>query len=172
MSDLNPETFDLDAWLADAERPEHAVTVYQKAGLIADLDVLAAKIENADGDDEVDGPSMGGGTGKLRAEYEALAKQFHDSALTVRVQSLTKDEQKAILEENKDLDATALGFVVLSRALVHPVASPDQLRKLNKVIGDAQFNRILQAFYQACGEMPVVSADFLPRSSGRETTEG
>lgn len=166
MTDLNPETFDLDAWLEDAERPEHAVTVYQKAGLIADLDVLAARIEAADEDDEVDGPSMGGGVGKLRAQYEALAKQFHDSALTVRVQSLTQDEQKAILEENKGLDAAELGRLILSRALVHPVATPDQLRKLNAVVGDAQFNRILQAFYQACGEVPAVSADFLPKSSG------
>ena len=171
MSDLNPETFDLDAWLADAERPERSVTVYQKAGLIADLDSLAERIQNAD-EDDVDGPSMGGGAGKLRAEYAKLAKQFHDSALTVKVQSLTRDEQKQIEKANPDLDPAELGYHILSAALVHPKATPAQAKKLNKAIGDAQFGRIITAYHQANNETPEVSADFLPKSSGQESTEG
>jgi len=161
---VTPQDFDLDAWLEDADRPERSVTVYQKAGLIADLDRLGELIQNAD-DDEVDGPSVGGGVGKLRAEYAKLAKQFHDSALTVRVRSVPEDEQAEIREKNPDLDATALGRIVLSEAFVSPKASPEQVGKLARVIGDAQFSLIVKAWQQACRAVPVVSADFLPKRS-------
>ncbi len=162
-----PQDFDFDKWLDDADRPERSVTVYQKAGLIADLDALAERIAAVDVDEDVDGPSMGGGAGKLRAEYAELAKQFHDSALTIRVQSLTKDEQLEIGKANPGLDANGLGSIVLSEAISHPKIKPAQVGKLEKKIGPAQFQLIVTAFNQACGEVPVVSADFLPKPSTR-----
>jgi len=161
---VSPQDFDLDAWLEDADRPERSVTVYQKAGLIADLDRLAEQIQNAD-DDEVDGPSMGGGVGKLRAEYAKVAKQFHDSALTVRVRSVSDSEQAELREKNPDLDQRALGKLVLSEAFVSPKASPEQVGKLERVLGDAQFSLIVGAWQQACRAVPAVSADFLPKRS-------
>jgi len=159
-----PQDFDLDAWLDDADRPERSVTVYQKAGLIADLDRIAEQITNAD-EDEVDGPSMGGGVGKLRAEYAKLAKQFHGSALTVRVRSVSQEEQRELREKNPDLGDAALGKLVLSEALVSPKATPEQVGKLERVLGDAQFSLIVGAWQQACRAVPAVSADFLPRRS-------
>lgn len=159
-----PQDFDLDAWLKDAERPARSVTVYQKAGLIADLDALAGQIENADGED-VDGPSMGGGAGKLRAKYADLAQKFHDSALIIRVQSLTKDEQREIGEAHADLDANELGAFVLAEAITDPKIKPEQVKKLARVIGDAQFSKVLSAYHRACSEIPAVSADFLPKRS-------
>jgi len=41
MTDVSPQDFDFDAWLDGADKPQRSVIVYQKAGLIADLDVLA-----------------------------------------------------------------------------------------------------------------------------------
>ena len=159
-----PQDFDFDAWLDDAERPERAVTVYQKSGLIAELDRLEAQISSAD-EDDVDGPSMGGGVGKLRAEYARIAKQFHDSALTVRVRSVSQEEQRELREKNPGLDDAALGKLVLSEALVSPKATPDQVGKLERVLGDAQFSLIVGAWQQACRAVPAVSADFLPKRS-------
>lgn len=159
-----PQDFNLDAWLDDADRPERSVTVYQKAGLIADLDRLAAQIENAD-EEEVDGPSMGGGVGKLRSDYAKIAKQFHDSALTVRVRSISEDEQAELREKNPDLDRRGLGQLVLSEAFVSPKATPEQVGKLERILGDAQFSLIVNAWQQACLAVPVVSADFLPKRS-------
>lgn len=159
-----PQDFNLDAWLEDADRPERSVTVYQKAGLIADLDRLAAQIESAD-EEEVDGPSMGGGVGKLRADYARIAKRFHDSALVVRVQSISDDEQAEIRAKNPDADQRELGKLVLSEALVSPKATPDQVGKLERILGDAQFSLIVSAWHQACRAVPVVSADFLPKRS-------
>lgn len=157
-----PQDFDFDKWLEDADRPERAVTVYQKAGLIAELDALEQQITNAD-DDEVDGPSVAGGAGKLRERYAKLAAEFHASALSVRVQSLTKDEMQELHKGNPDLEPGDLGFIVLSEAMTFPKATPAQLRKLEKKLGGAQFGRILHAFNQVCNEVPEVSADFLPK---------
>jgi hypothetical protein len=159
-----PQDFDLDAWLDGADRPERSVTVYQRAGLIADLDRLAEQIRNAD-DDEIDGPSMAGGVGQLRAEYAKVAKQFHDSALTVRVRSVSQSEQSEIRDRNTDLDERALGKLVLSDAFVSPKATPEQVGKLERILGDAQFSLIVGAWQQACRAVPAVSADFLPKRS-------
>jgi hypothetical protein len=162
-----PQDFDFEAWLEGADRPERAVTVYQKAGLIAQLDMLAARITVAEADEDSDGPSMGGGAGKLRAEYAALAKQFHDSALTISVQSLTKDEQREIGAAHEDLDAGELGCEILAAAITSPKVKPAQVKKLARVIGDAQMDLIMTAYHQACSEVPEVSADFLPKPSTR-----
>lgn len=160
-----PQDFDFDAWLDGADKPQRSVTVYQKAGLIADLDALAVQIEHAEPDDDVDGPSMGGGVRKLRAEYAKLAKQFHDSALTIRVQGLDDDERLAIQEAHPELEGRALTYTILAEAFVSPKATAAQVEKLKGRVGEAQFTGILAAFHQANNEVPVVSADFLPKSS-------
>jgi hypothetical protein len=166
MTEVTPQDFDLDAWLEGADRPERAVTVYRNAGLIAEMDILEQQITNAD-EDDVDGPSMGGGAGKLRAQYAKLAQQFQASALTVRVHSLTKDEQVKINEDNPDLKPGELGFHILSAALTSPKASPAQLQKMQETLGEAQFGLIIRAFNSACNDLPEVSADFLPKPSTR-----
>lgn len=159
-----PQEFDVDAWIAGAERPARSVTVYQKAGLIADLDALAEQIGNAD-DEEVDGPSMGGGVGKLRAKYADLAQKFHDSALTVRVAGHDDAEKRELAAAHKDLDANGLAWVVLSDAIQSPKVTPAQLKRLAGAVGEAQFNRVFVAYHQASTEIPAVSADFLPKRS-------
>ena len=160
-----PQDFDFDAWLEGAERPERAVTVYQKAGLIADLDALEAKILAAEDDEDADGPSMGGGVNKLRAEYQKLAKQFHDSALTIRIQGHDEAEKREIAKANPELAPGELGYVVVAAAITSPKVTAEQLRRLEKKIGEAQFALIPAAYQQASTEIPAVSADFLPRRS-------
>ena len=162
-----PQYFDVDAWLDGAERPARSVTVYQKAGLIADLDALEARILAAEDDvEEVDGPSAGGSaSGKLRAEYAKLAQQFHDSALTIRVQGHDEDEKREFAKENQGLEAGELGYIILADAITSPKVTADQLKRLAKKIGEAQFNQIPAAYQRACSEVPAVSADFLPKLS-------
>ena len=155
-----PQEFDVDAWIADAERPARSVTVYQKAGLIADLDVLAERINNAD-EEDVDGPSMGGGVGKLRTEYAKLAQQFHESALTFRVSGHGDDDKRELLKDSPEGPA----YIVLADAIQSPKLSADQVKRLEKKIGPAQFALILTAYHQASTELPAVSADFLPKRS-------
>ena len=157
-----PRGFDFDAWLDDAERPERAVTVYQRASLIADLDALEAKINAAD-DEDVDGPSMGGGVGKLHAEYAKLAQQFHDSALTFRIRAHDEAEKRAIAEAHPGIDATERGRIVIADAIQSPKVTPGQLKRLEEKIGEVQFSQIVVAYQKACTDLPSVSADFLPK---------
>jgi len=160
-----PQDFDFDAWLDDAERPQRAVTVYQKPALIADLDALEAKILAADETEDVDGPSMGGGVGKLRAEYQRIAQQFHDSALTFRVRGHDEDEKRKIADDNPGLTPTELGYIVIADAITSPKITAAQLKRLAGKIGEAQFSQIPIAYHQASTEIPTVSADFLPKRS-------
>lgn len=160
-----PQDFDIDAWLEDAERPARSVTVYQKAGLIADLDRLAERIQNVD-DEEVDGPSMGGGN--LRAQYAELAQQFHDSALTIRIEGHDEDEKRKIADGNPGLTPTELGYIVIADAITSPKITAPQLKRLAGKVGEAQFSQIPIAYHQASTEIPVVSADFLPKPSTRD----
>jgi hypothetical protein len=158
-----PQGFDFDKWLDDAERPERAVTVYQKAGLIADLDRLGEQINNADETEDVDGPSMGGGVGKLRAEYQKVAQQFHDSALTIRVQGHSDEEKREFLKASPE----GAVYAVLADAITTPKVTSDQVKRLEKKLGPAQFGLILTAYQQSSTELPIVSADFLPKPSTR-----
>lgn len=160
-----PQDFDFDAWLDGADRPERAVTVYQKASLIADLDALEAKILAADDEEDADGPSMAGGPAKLRAEYQRLAQQFHDSALTIRVQGRDAAEKAELAKANQGLPAGELGYIILADAIVSPKVTPEQLKRLAKKIGDPQFSAITAAYHKASEEIPSVSADFLPKPS-------
>ena len=160
-----PQDFDLDAWLDDAERPQRSVTVYQKAGLIADLDALAERIENAE-DEEVDGPSAGGTS--LRSQYAKLAQQFHDSALTIRIEGRSEREREDVVLRVPGLTPDQRGAVVLADAIVSPKFTPEQVEKLAAKLGEVQFSRIVTRFHEACGDIPAVSADFLPKSSTRD----
>lgn len=168
MTDVTPQDFDLDAWIAGAERPARSVTVYQKAGLIADLDALADRIQNAEDTEDVDGPSMGGGPGRLRAEYAKLAQQFHDSALTIRVEGRDDAEKRELTAANPGLTGTQMGYVVIADAIQSPKFTPTQLEKFAGRIGETQFDRIIARFHEACTEIPAVSADFLPKASTRD----
>lgn len=160
-----PQDFDFDKWLDDAERPARSVTVYQRAGLIADLDALAERIENEDAE-EVDGPSMGGGN--LRAKYAELAQKFHDSALTFRIEGRDDDEKRKIAQANPGLTGTQMGYAVIADAIQSPKVTPAQLEKLAAKVGTLQFDRIIARFHEACTDIPTVSADFLPKRSTQD----
>ena len=162
-----PQDFDFDAWLDGADRPERAVTVYQKAGLIADLDaleqqILAAQDEEAEPEFERQLGSMTESQ-KLEREYRKLAQQFHDSALTIRVQGHSDEEKREFLTDQPE----GVVYRVLADAITSPIVTADQVKRLEKKIGPAQFGLILQAYQKASTEIPAVSADFLPKSSTR-----
>ena len=165
MTDVTPQDFDLDAWIDGTERPSRSVTIYQRAGLIADLDALEAQILAADETEDVDGPSMAGGVGRLRAKYQEIAQQFHDSALTIRIEGRDEKEREAVVLRVPGLTPEQRGAVAIADAITSPKFTPEQLEKLAARIGEVQFSRIVTRYHEACTEMPEVSADFLPKPS-------
>jgi hypothetical protein len=147
------------------------VTVYQKANLIADLDVLAERINNAeqDGVQHIDERSIGeqSESQRLSVEYQRIAQQFHDSALTIRIAGHSDTEKRDFAKAHADAAPSELGRVILADAIKSPRITPEQVGRLEAKLGPAQFNLIYNAYLQACTEVPVVSADFLPKPSSR-----
>ena len=160
-----PQEFDVDAWIDGAERPARSVTVYQKAGLIAELDALAEQITNAEEAEDVDGPSMAGGPASLRAKYQKLAQQFHSSALVIKIEGRDDSEKMHIAKANAGVTGTQLGYITIADAITSPKFTPAQLEKFASAIGEPQFNQIIARFHEASNDMPAVSADFLPKAS-------
>lgn len=175
MTDLKPEEFDLDAWLADAALPEESVTVYQRGDLISDLTELQRQIEVYE--EGPDGPSLTGGRGKLEAKYRELAQKFHDSGLTVYVRATTADERKAILDDSEKAKESPVDFnyrlLAATIVAVKPVDgkrkavkfTQDKVKKLHKSIGEPQTVAIINAQRTASNGLPAVSADFLHKLS-------
>lgn len=190
MTEVNPETFDLAAWLVDAKLPEQSATVYQRADLIGELTDLERRIQN---EAEVAPGETAAGGSKLVKQYRKLAAQFEASKLTVYVQATTDERQQEIVEsvgEPLAKDATprekrdrmrAIGFAVLAEAIIGMAAGdsprkpvtlePDQVRQLESKIGNVQMETINAAWQRARNELPSVDADFLLKFSSRDAGE-
>jgi hypothetical protein len=166
MTEVTPQEFDVDAWIDAAERPERGVTLFQKASLLADMDLLAEKIEHAEAAEDLE-PALTevGESRRLRAKYAKIAQEFHESGVEFRVRAVDDHEKRALRLANPDLDASEFGYLVFSEAIVSPRLTPAQVKKLETNLGETQFGFIAQKFYEACKEAPEVSADFLPKPS-------
>lgn len=187
---LNPSTFDVEAWLTDAALPEESATVYKRPDVVAELTDLKRRIgiENRAADVEQSAASKS--SKALEKEYEALLRTFSNSALTVYVRALTRDEMKdmraahdkrtegmnpndANAEFGYDLTAAAIVAVKPAGGSRTPVTfTADKVRAMEKAIGATQMQLILAAKQQAQNGLPNVDADFLRKPSGTETGQG
>jgi hypothetical protein len=176
MTELDPKTFDVDAWLTGAKLPEHSVVVYGRADLLAVADDLQRRITAAEEDEAADSaPERAVGeqleSARLREEYGAIAEEFDASAMTIRVRALpesvttvleAKQERGEIRKEDRFLHDIVAGAV-------EPQLSLEQVIRMREKIGGAQTMKIWRAIFQATGEQPEVSPAFLPRRSGQGT---
>jgi hypothetical protein len=170
--ELDPKTFDVDAWLTGAKLPEHSVVVYQRADLLAKADDLQRRITAAEQDDAAE-YSLGDRTsaGALRAEYEKVAEEYAASALTIRVRALTEAEDADLNARVKagELTDEDRARHQIAIATIEPKLSVEQVRRMQEVLGPRQVLNIWQAVLRATNEMPEVSPHFLPKRSGQDT---
>ncbi|KQR02480.1 hypothetical protein ASF72_10625 [Arthrobacter sp. Leaf141] len=200
--------FNLDDWIDSVQRTERAVTLYGRMDLMAEIDVLQAKLR-AEAEIPEEDRSMGGDPSeKLRQEIDDLYIQIDASKIEIRVSFLDDEEQEAIstavrkelkaeadaaakqaradgVEKCKRLEIKAVNDVnqmcrnlaaaaaehvfereinvrTIAAAVVSPRMTPDQVRKLYKVVGDAQIALISKAYTRASIEEPQVT---VPKSS-------
>lgn len=167
-----PEEFDLEAWLSDAKRPERAVTIYKRADLLADLDLLERKISDLGRIPDAD-RGMNDDSSALEAEYLSLAEKFSASALEVRVHGLTAEETAEIGKKANAAgeDAKRVGYRLLEAAMVYPKLPVEGIERLAAAIGTPQINMIVQAYQSASFEAPVVHVPFSQRSYKQANTE-
>ncbi len=95
MSEHNPATFDLDAFISGGSRPERTTVVYANNSLFADLDQARALLAKHEGADQ---ESLGGGSGtiELEAQIAELVEKLEASQCVVRVQALEVEELEEI----------------------------------------------------------------------------
>lgn len=182
-----PETFDVEAWITDANLPRESATVYKRADVISKLTALKHKISLARADDSGERTS-GEKTElqKLEDEYTTLLKVFSESAITIHVRALTRQElndlrdahEKAIEDKEitKKESNETFGYDLLSTAIVavepagkpeQPATfTPDQVKALEEAIGATQLVAISEARQIAQNVLPEVDADFLLKPYG------
>ena len=184
-AELDPATFDLNDWISGATTTERAVTVYRNARLIARLDVLKQEIAVAEripaGSRSVTDPSPR----KLKAEWDAVAKEFADSALIVTVRGLTQERATQIRKESVaaavKASKTALtkeqkASLALRSILVEAIVSPkftdeQQVLAFANAIGDGQYIQVIEAYQTASNLAPTVTAPFSLPSSDEDDGE-
>lgn len=173
MNENEPENFNLDNWLLDAKRPERSVEVYKRADLIGALDDLERRIEL---EDRIAGVEAAlGESSELVDEYEAVAKAFTDSALTVYVQAVIAEEEDAIKEvsdaakeSNQEkayrlIAASIIGVQSPGSARRPATLTLDQVRALAGALGEGQTATIANAMRLASSRVPAVNTDFLSK---------
>jgi hypothetical protein len=187
MTELNPATFDLDAWATDANLPEESADVYKRADVIGELSALQRKI--AIRRDAAKGEKTATGDKELAAmerRHTELVETFTGSKLTVFVRALTSDEMEDLRaaheERTKGMEPKRankeFGFDLLAAAIISVQPAGEErydvrwdthmIKRLEKAIGPAQMTEILNARQYAQNAVPTVDADFLLRSSGSD----
>lgn len=176
-----PESFDLDAWLDDAQRPQRSVKVYGRADLIAQMDELERRIKV---EEEAGERAVGDRTiPDLKDEWETLAAQFTASGLDVTVQGLNAADVKAVEDDVLELDGlppkakdkrradptpdeqARIGQALLAKAIVSPPMTVEQVATLTDRIGEAQVMRLVTAWRLAGAQEFKVKAPFSQGSS-------
>lgn len=172
MTELDPKTFDVDAWLTGAKLPEHSVEVYARADLLAVADDLIRRISKADTDEGLDRTLDDAVAGaELRDQYETVMRDFRASALTVRVRAVKESETRDLDGKVKrgEIPEGDRPLHEISIAALEPRMTVDQVQRMREALGPAQITKIWNAVFRATGEQPEVSPAFLPRRSGQGT---
>lgn len=183
--EMNPETFDIDAWLSDAHLPEDSADIYKRPDVIAELNKLSARME---AERSAADQSMTGGRAlaELQERYDALLEEFGASRATVYVRAIPEARRREMLESHKskgkadsESDREAVidqGYAVIAESVIgiqdeggerqDVDLTVEQVKALEARIGNAQVHHIRQAWQRAQSQAPEVTVDFLSRRSG------
>lgn len=169
MTKIDPEEFDLAGWVKGIKRPERSVTIYQRPDIIAELDDLERKIKIAriTANDEEAPVGARRSLRSMEADYQRLAEEFANSALTLRLRFLSDDDKRAIAKKAKAGDVSDLGYRIWAATIVSPKMTTAQAKALLGGLDEKQFATVDARFKSLYEDEPSVSADFLPKSSGQ-----
>ncbi|WP_258933197.1 hypothetical protein [Nesterenkonia pannonica] len=183
--ELNPETFDLDAWLEDAHLPERSCRIFSGGHLVGELEAIKQEIE-----DENTG---GEGTlrslekiSKLQEKYEAKLEKLASSVITVFCRALSGPEMREIkdrfdkLEQEKNWDrqtaAAKFWYAMVGQSVVavKPLDgerrevkwTAENIEALDTKLGLGEFGKLKATYQLAQTEVKEPDADFLQKSSG------
>lgn len=187
MTEQNPETFELEAWLQDARLPEDSETVYKRGDLVAEINHLARQIR-VEAEAQSGEKTSGGNPAltKLGKDREKLMQAFAASEMTFYLRAIPREKiveigSKYFTDESATREERLTKQVNLNRELlaesIVSVESPRLEKRdikmtvplvatLEAKLGVAQLTKLLQKRMQVQNELPEPDADFLPSASG------
>lgn len=166
--ELDPATFDLNAWINGVAGTVRAVTLYQRSDLLGAIDQLQRELRLAelvpDEDRGMNDPTPDG----IRRQIEQTAREFEASALVFKVQGRSDEAREQIAKKLKKKGVTDEYEVVLHQ-LVDAIMEPkgvtvDFLRSLSER-SEPQLKMLLTAASLANFQPPKVDVPFSSASS-------
>lgn len=183
--ELDPKTFDLDAWLQDAHLPEVSARIFKGGHLLAELESVREQIED---EQAAMGQSLTSAQklSELTERYEQLLEQFGESALTVYCQAIPGsklrdlrkefDERSKAKKWNTAESSAEFGYMLVANSVVavkpaegtktEVTWNAESVKNLEKQIGPGELGKLLKAHKRAQSELKEPDADFLRKSSG------
>ena len=150
---LDPKTFDLAGWIDGVEPIEHAVKIYARGSLLAELDIIKGELDNA---------KLAKNYARVKELGEKAAeviKSLEESALTVKVVAWSQDKIDAFMKPLKDAGMSDEDRVIeqVAAQVTEPAGfTADQYRTLLERVRP-QAETIAGAVLAANTRVPVVS---------------
>ena len=150
---LDPKTFDLAKWIDGVEPIEHAVKIYARGSLLAELDIIKGELDNA---------KLSKNYARVKELGERAAeviKSLEESALTVKVVAWSQDKIDAFIKPLKDAGMSDEDRVIeqVAAQVTEPEGfTADQYRTLLERVRP-QAETIAGAVLAANTRVPVVS---------------
>jgi hypothetical protein len=175
------ETFNLSDWLTGGSehRPTRSVTVYRDLHLSAELDRIRAEIARYEAQTPVNSEGVtekllgeAAGTTEMHTRAEEILAKIRSVKVDLTVRGLIRPEL-LVIEEHHEPGTPAYEYEVFAKAVEFPGdqhLTPAQWAQFHEVIGQGQFNRVVQTYQAAQNTVPEVDAPFSPPASRRGNT--
>ena len=150
---VNPETFDLAAWIAGVTPVERTVTVYANGRLFADLSALEAQYNEAKAAVNVDDMRA------LKEKMREIADQIRASALNITVQGRSADWVQSFRKdcEDRGLDSDETTLEQLAAQITAPKGLTSAMLATLRDRAEPQAVALLQAVAAVNTQAPRIS---------------
>lgn len=166
--ELDPETFDLDAWIGGVTSTVRAVTLYQRPDLLGEIDKLTRELRIAEQvpaeDRGMNDPTPDG----IRRQIEAMASEFEKSGVTFKVEGRSDEARERIAKRLKKQGVTDEYDVVLHQledAIVSPKGVTISFLRTLAEKSETQLKMLLTVASLANFQPPAVAVPFSSKSS-------
>lgn len=153
---LEPEKFDLAAWIAGVRPARRATTVYARPDLLADLDLLAERYALTS-PASPDRPT-------LEQQMRGLREQVEASGLDIIVEARSEELRQTMAQalEKDGLKATDIDYqlAMIASQIIQPAGLDSATLKTLYKISPVQVAKIAQAATAANTEAPKVELPF------------
>lgn len=167
--ELDPATFDLDAWISGATSTVRAVTLYQRPDLMAEVDDLTRQLRVAEAIPDEDRGMADASPQGIRSRLEQVAKQFEASALVFKVAGRSDAARERLAKRLKKQGVTDEYEVILHQladAVVEPKGVTVEFLRTLGERSEAQLKMLGAASSLANHQPPRVDVPFSSASSG------